>query len=435
MKLPVLSLVILSFLSISCKKEPTTGTTPSTTPPNVLFIIADDFGLDACPNYPLGTIKPSMPNLERLMSEGVTFDNFWSSPVCTPTRATLLTGKYGHQTNVLQVDDVLSQSEYTVQQHITQGTFSKYSQAIIGKWHLSKDASHPITAGADYFAGILSGGVPSYTNWSLVENGQTSTSTEYSTSKFTDLSIEWVKNQDTPWFLWLAYNAPHTPFHLPADSLHSQGALPSDQASIDANPLPYYIAMCEAMDHEMGRLINSLSPEDKANTVIIFIGDNGTPGQVVQEYISQRAKGSVYNGGINVPLVVSGAGVTRVQAREDALVSSVDMFATISEIVRASSLQGGVPSTSTSFWNTVNGVQGARFFSYSEIGEIGASDYTIRNSTHKYILFENLNESLFDLSANPIESPNLLRPNQLPLSSADSIMLEELKMEADRIRD
>jgi len=181
--------------------------------------------------------------------------------------------------------------------------------------------------------------------------------------------------------------------------------------------------------------MNSLSPEDKANTVIIFIGDNGTPGQVVQEYISQRAKGSVYNGGINVPLVVSGAGVTRVQAREDALVSSVDMFATVSEIVRASSLQGGVPSTSTSFWNTVNGVQGARFFSYSEIGEIGASDYTIRNSTHKYILFENLNESLFDLSANPIESPNLLRPNQLPLSSADSIMLEELKMEADRIRD
>ncbi len=432
--LPVLSFIALSLIVFSCKKDSPVETPADKMPPNVLLIIADDFGLDACPNYPFGTVKPAMPNLQKLMNEGVTFDNFWVSPTCSPTRATLITGKYGHETNVLQVGDELAYSEYTLQQHITQAAPLGYSQAVIGKWHLYKDENHPISAGADYYAGMLLGGVPSYTRWNLVENGQTSTSTEYSTSKLTDLSIEWVKNQDTPWFLWLAYNAPHTPFHLPPDSLHSQGNLPQDQASIDANPLPYFMAMCEALDHEMGRVVASLTPEEKENTVIFFIGDNGTDGAVVQEYILQRAKGSVYKGGVNVPLVVSGAGVNRMQSREDELVSSVDMFATISEIVGTSNLQGGIPNTSMSFWNSVNTETTERQFSYTEIAKNSSSDYAIRNASHKYILFENQNEALFDLSANPIESPNLLRPNQLPLSFADSTMLEELKVEADRIR-
>ena len=71
--------------------------------------------------------------------------------------------------------------------------------------------------------------------------------------------------------MWLAYTAPHTPFHLPPDSLHSQGMLPSDAASIAANPQPYFMAMIEAMDSEMGRFINSMSQSEKDNTIIIFL--------------------------------------------------------------------------------------------------------------------------------------------------------------------
>ena len=175
-------------------------------------------------------------------------------------------------------------------------------------------------------------GVESYYNWQHTENGQVSTSNEYATSKLTDDAITWINDQEQPWFLWLAYNAPHTPFHAPPSDLHYQGSLPEDQASIDTNPLPYYLAAIEAIDSEMGRLFNSISSEDLENTVIIFLGDNGTPGQVVQQYHSQRAKGSLYKGGINVPMIISGKGGNRINAQVDALISTTDLFATISEL-------------------------------------------------------------------------------------------------------
>ena len=283
--------------------------------------------------------------------------------------------------------------------------------------------------GISYYAGLLNGGVQSYNNWNLTENGVTSSSNEYTTTKFTDLAINWVEQQSEPWFLWLAYNAPHTPFHLPPNELHFQGNLPSDQASIDANPLPYYLAMIEALDTEMGRLINSMPEEEKENTVIIFIGDNGTPNQVVQEYSSQRAKGSVYQGGINVPMIISGKDVARINDIEDALISTTDLFATISE------LSGNISpqiNDSKSFKEVLKfSNTGIRKYNYSEND---TDNYTIRNSTHKYIHFTNGNEALFDLSNDPLESVNLLNAAELPLSEVDQSMKDELIAELADIR-
>ena len=86
----------------------------NTNTPNILLIIADDMGLDATPGYSVGTSMPNMPNLEMLMNSGIRFNNVWSNPVCTPTRATILTGKYGLRTNVITVGDVLSTSETSI---------------------------------------------------------------------------------------------------------------------------------------------------------------------------------------------------------------------------------------------------------------------------------------------------------------------------------
>ncbi len=390
------------------------------TAPNILFIIADDMGLDASPGYNIGHVKPNMPNLQSLINSGIKFTNLWSNPTCSPTRATILTGKYGFKTGVLDPGDILSTSEISLQRYIDTNTSKSYNHAVIGKWHLSNNKNHPNDMGINHFAGLLGGGVQSYWNWNLTINGVTTKSTEYTTTKFTDLAINWVAEQTTPWFLWLAYNAPHTPFHLPPNDLHSQEALPSDQASIDSNPLPYYMAALEALDSEMGRLINSMTKEQQENTVIIFMGDNGTPNQVVQVHPSTRAKGSVYQGGVNVPLIISGKNVTRINETEDALINTTDIFTTIANIAGVSTTEIHDSKSFKELLSNTNNVT-KRDYVYTE-----NENTSIRNATHKYIYFDNGSEALYNLNDNPLENPNLLNPNQFPLSSNESATKDEL---------
>ncbi len=429
-------ILLLSFLIFSCSKESSDSEEPidqgESNSPNILLIIADDMGLDATPGFDIGTVKPNMPNLQRMISSGVRFTNLWSYPTCTPTRSSIITGKYGFRTNVLQVDDELSTSETSLQKHLDNNN-SNYEHAIVGKWHLSKTATHPTQMGVGYYAGLLTGGVQSYTNWNFTENGQTTTSNEYTTTKFTDLAIDWIDQQTQPWFLWLAYNAPHTPFHLPPNNLHTQ-SLPSDQASIDTNPQPYYMAALEAMDTEMGRLLDSMTEEEKENTIIIFIGDNGTPGQVVQEYNTRRAKGSVYQGGVNVPMIVSGKNVDRMNEIDGSLLNTTDLFATISDIAGTGTTE---LNDSKSFKELfINSIPNFREYIYTEIKDdrVSGVDYTIRNATHKYILFANGEEAFYDLSTNPLENPNLLSTNQLPLSASNDLIKDTLISEVNKLR-
>ncbi|TVZ55310.1 arylsulfatase A-like enzyme [Lutibacter sp. Hel_I_33_5] len=394
--------------------------------PNILLIIADDMGLDATPNYSEGTIKPNMTNLQSLMNDGITFENFWSYPVCTPTRAAILTGKYGIKTDVIEVGDEISTSETSIQKYIDTNTNDEYASAMIGKWHLSVDGADALTMGIDYYAGIINGGVPSYTNWNFYENGTTTNSTEYTTTKFTDLAIDWIDKQTKPWFLWMGYNAPHTPFHLAPTNLHSQGSLPTDDASIAANPMPYYMSAIEVLDSEIGRLINSMSAEEKANTVIIFIGDNGTPNKVSQApYGRTRAKGSLYQGGINVPLVVSGAGVTKKGSREDALIHATDIYNTVGNIA---GINSSTINNSTSFYELFSGTSSnEREYVYAET----TNDYTIRNNTYKLLVFSDGSEEFYNLSTDSYENTNLIGTT---LSSEATKAKTALKIEADKIR-
>ena len=427
--------LILVFI-FSCNSDEDSISSPSSVVPiaknNVLLIIVDDIGLDATIGYNIGSQKPNMPNLQNLISSGVKFNNVWSNPVCSPTRSTILTGKYGYRTSVLNAGDELSTSETSLHNYLTQNT--NYSSALVGKWHLSgspADHNHPNNIGIDYYSGMIGGGIQNYSNWVFSVNGNISNTTQYSTTKLTNEAIDWINNQDSEWFMWLAYNAPHTPFHLPPSNLHSQGQLPADQASIDSNPLPYYLAMIEAVDSEMGRLFNSISEEELANTTIIFIGDNGTPNEVVQQYNSNRAKGSLYKGGINVPMIISGNQVNRFGQDENALINTTDLFATITELCGVNN-QAVYDSKSFIDLLTSSINSNSRDYIYSEIGN---ENYSIRNTTHKYIHFENGNEALFNLNNNQFEFPNLLNANQLPLSDLDSSNKTDLINKLEEIRD
>lgn len=397
--------------------------------PNILLIIADDMGIDVTPGYALGEVKPAMPNLSDLISTGITFNNVWSNPVCTPTRAAMITGKFGFRTDMLEPGDELAVSETSIQRFLTDEN-TNYANAVIGKWHIGNDLNHPASIGVDHFAGFLSGGaVPSYTDWDYVENGATTSTTDYTTTKFTDVAIDWIDEQTDPWFLWLSYNAPHVPFHLPPNELHSQGDLPTDEASISANPEPYFMAMLEAMDTEMGRLFAAMSDEEKENTIIIFIGDNGTPNQVAKVYGNRRNKGTVFQGGVNVPMVVSGATVNRMNQTEDALINVTDIFATIADIAETGTTE---INDSKSFKQTfADSNAGSREFAYTEVGvDENTIDFAIRNLTHKYIRFADNTEALYKLTTDALESQNLMDNN---LSAEDAAELEKLKAEQIRI--
>lgn len=430
----LISVIVIAVLSSCDKDKESDGLiVENNLSPNILLVIADDLGLDACPGYDVGYLKPSMPVLEELSQTGIKFNNVWSNPTCSPTRSTIITGKYGIRTNILEVGDVLSTSEESLQAYIEGHSKVEYSQAVIGKWHLSEDEKHPAEMGVESFAGMLKGGVRSYYRWDFTENETTEISTVYTTTKFTDLAIDWTSKQDKPWFLWLAYNAPHDPFHLPPSDLQSRGDLPEDEESISTNPLPYYLASIEAMDSELGRLLDSFSDEVRENTIIIFIGDNGTPNEVAQEYNSRKVKGSVYQGGINVPMIISGKGVSRFGQTEDALINTTDLFSTIANITGISVNE---IHDSKSFNNLLSTNESStREYTYSEAEKIdGSFDYTIRNKTHKYISFGNGTEGFYDLTESNIDNKNLLSASQPSISDEEEVILADLKNEVNEIR-
>lgn len=420
----------------SCGSDPVISITEEVpillSKPNILLMIADDMGLDATPGYNIGSVKPYMPNLESLKDQGIQFTNLWSLPLCTPTRASILTGKYGFRTQVTNVGQELSTNEISIHRYLDDIN-SGYSHTVIGKWHLSRTLSHPNSMGIADYSGFVSGGLSSYFDWSLVENGSLSNTSTYSTTKFTDLAIQWIEKQNDPWFLWLAYNAPHTPFHLPPNNLHHQGLLPTDASSISTNPRPYYLAMLEAMDTEIGRLLGAMSQEERANTVVIFVGDNGTPNQVVQTYPERKAKGSLYQGGINVPMIISGKDVNRKGNQEDALLVTTDLFATIASIAGAAITEIHDSKSFKTLFDSED--VSVRDYAYSEIGDaINSLDLTIRNNDYKLIKFNNGNEELYNLSEDPLESTNLLRANRLPLSEEALLSKQQLEAELTRIK-
>ncbi len=385
--------------------------------PNILLVIADDMGVDAAPGYSEGSRKPNMPNLSSLAASGVTFTNAWAYPQCAPTRASMLTGKYGYHTNVLNVNShgTIQLSEKSLHTYIKEQTNDAYATSLIGKWHLSNGANDAESMGVDYYAGYLNGRPsPNYNSWAFTEGGQTNTINEYNPTKLTDLATNWMSQQTKPWFCWLAYAAPHTPYHAPPAGTHSQGDLTG------ASNETLYMAMMENLDYELGR-INTHLGGNWDNTIVIFIGDNGTPNAVIQSpFSSGSGKGSLYQGGINVPLIVGGGtGVTRSNVEDESLVNSTDIFSTVAEIAGAASSTYQDSFSFKSLLSSAN--SGLRTYNYTEVKgtSLRKSGFTIRDDRYKYIEFDNGNSRFYDLDADPYEGSNI-RTGQMNASEVQA---------------
>ena len=312
---------------------------------NFLIVIGDDLGVDKIGVYSRddlyghpgeGANPPPTPTIDALAADGVLFRNAYANPVCTPTRAAALTGRHGFRTGIGSVGGDLSTSELILPELLA----ATHANAALGKWHLGPngDPDHPNDSGFDYYAGALGGGVGDYTSWPKTTQGSTVEGhTLYATTDTVDEAIAAIDGFGTsPWFVWLAFNAPHTPFHAPPAGLHTQtlSGNPND------TPIDHYAAAVEAMDSEFARLLAAIPQDVLDDTTIVFFGDNGTPRRAVEAPLDPtRAKGKVYEGGVNVPLIVKSPHVPlSSQGSESlALVGTVDLFATLADIV-------GVPS-------------------------------------------------------------------------------------------
>jgi arylsulfatase B len=401
---------------------------------NVVLIIADDLGKDFCDIYPdHGANTVHLTNVRRLLNRGVVFNNAWSNPLCSPTRAGILTGRYSFRTGVGDVVDgpnpKLNINENIIPKVLNIYSPNGISKACIGKWHVTTGAqtgySHPNTMGFDHFEGSLTGalGQPGqlaigYNNWTKITNGVSSTCTNYATTENVNNAIAYLNSQPStkPFYLQLAFNAPHTPYHLPPMNLIAPTTLSGIQSDITDNPVPYFQAMVEAMDTEIGRFFDYLISVGKwDNTDIIFIGDNGDDSLVAQ---TSPSKGSLYQGGVTVPFIISGPDVVNPNRISDAMVNTADIFATVLEMFGDTNWQSQIPTTTVDSRSLMpilqNTATTTRPWAFSEVFRttpLASDGKSIRNADYKLLKFANGTEKFFNLTVNSGENNNLLQTN------------------------
>jgi arylsulfatase A-like enzyme len=289
--------------------------------PNVLLIITDDQGHgDLGFN---GNPKIRTPRLDQLARESVRLDRFYVSPVCAPTRAALLTGRYNYRTGV--VDTYLGRAlmypdEVTLAEMLGAGG---YRTAIFGKWHLGDNyPMRPIDQGFQEALVLKGGGIgqpsdppggESYFDPILQKNGHPVKLSGYCSDLFTDAAIDFItENRDRPFFAYLAFNCPHAPLQVPdRDYLPYKAMnLAHDQFPQIGHPLPgpalpdvtaRVYGMITNIDTNLGRLLSRLDALGLTEeTIVVFLTDNG-PQQVRYNSGMLDRKGNVHEGGIRVP--------------------------------------------------------------------------------------------------------------------------------------
>lgn len=274
--------------------------------PNILFIVGDDMGyadigVQGCKDIPT-------PNLDRLAASGVRFTSgYVSGPYCSPSRAGLLTGRYqtrfGHEFNPGGRNTGLPLSETTLADHLkTAG----YVTGLVGKWHLgSQESMHPLKRGFDEFFGFLGGAHSYFQADGILRGTEQVKELDYTTDAFGREAVAFIeRHKSQPWFLYLAFNAVHTPMNATDDRLAKFPHVADKQRRT-------YDAMMLAMDEAIGHVLHKLAEVglDK-NTVVAFISDNGgptMPGTTINASRNTPLRGSkrtTLEGGIRVPFIL-----------------------------------------------------------------------------------------------------------------------------------
>jgi arylsulfatase A-like enzyme len=387
-------------------------------PPNIVVIISDDHGYNDLGCY--GSKEVLSPHLDKLAAQGVRFTDFYvTSPVCTSSRAAFLTGRYPYRYGLQGLrpvgTDILDHDETLLSELLKT---KNYTTAAIGKWHLGHtEGGLPTQRGFDYFIGLLEGVSSYYTHLFHGKDPALYEGTnvvhregEYLTDIFTEEAVEFISdNQENPFFLYLAYNAPHYPMHVPPQQyLDSYGWVPGD---VNDNRKKYR-AMVTAMDAGIGRVLDTLDRCNLSdNTLVIFFSDNGGQNNVGGNNEPLRGeKHTDWEGGIRVPAIIRWPGrVTGPKVCAEPL-CSMDLFDFICKAARVSIPRDLVLDTHDSSGLFLDGKTGTPrrdfFFRY---GSKFFKGYAVRSGKYKLVKdsVSPVDHALYDLSNDPAESTDL----------------------------
>ncbi|WP_200975188.1 arylsulfatase [Echinicola sp. 20G] len=334
------------------------GQTPQR--PNVILIITDDqgygdFGFTGNPHV-------NTPNIDRLAAESIRFNQFYVSPVCAPTRSSLMTGRYSLRTGIRDTYNggaIMATEEVTIAEMLKE---EGYQTGIFGKWHLGDNyPSRPMDQGFDESLIHLSGGMgqvgdfttyfrgdSSYFDPVLWHNGEQEAYQGYCSDIFAGEAIDFIeKNADQPFFCYLSFNAPHTPLQVPKEYYNKYKDI-DPSVGFDDSVKPYkamtekdkedarkVYAMVNNIDGNVGRLMQKLEELALAeNTILLFMTDNG-PQQMRYLAGMRGKKGEVYRGGVRVPLLVKYPARFHGGIEINTAAVHMDVMPTLSEICQA----------------------------------------------------------------------------------------------------
>ncbi len=413
--------------------------------PNIVFILADDLGYTDLGAY--GNPFNETPHLDSLAKSGIKFTQAYSAcPVCSPSRAAIMTGKYParlHLTNYIAGDRRDSSStiapaqwtKYLPSKEITITELLKekgYTTGIVGKWHLTTspktDSTSPTAQGFDYDRIIDSNGLDYY-NYGISAKGKLifkDHGKEYITDKLTCYAVDFIdQNKSKPFLLYLPYSAPHV-FIVPKAEKLGKYYVKYEKFKAKKKYNPDYAALLESLDEGVGRVINKLRKEGLLeNTIIIFTSDNGglgldELGPTPTSLEPLRAwKGHVYEGGVRVPLIISWKGKLAANAQTDNQVIGADFLPTLLELLNDKKLPAHVDGKS--FAATLSKPQtaverGAIFWHYPHFSnQLGRPAAAVRLGDYKLIEFyESGKLELYNLKEDISESNDLstLQPDK-----------------------
>jgi len=414
--------------------------------PNILLILTDDAGIGdfGCNGNPL----VQTPNLDKLAARSTRFTNFHVSPVCAPTRSSLMTGKYAETTGVYDTYNggaIMATEELTIAEILRD---NGYQTGIFGKWHLGDNYPfRPMDQGFTESFVFRGGGIgqpgdfdnyfagdSAYFNPVIYRNEKKVKTKGYCSDVFTNEAISFVrKNKNVPFFGYLAFNAPHTPLQVPAEysdryknltsaDFKKGGKLPTpamtDKEMEDARKV---YGMMTNIDDNVGRLLKELEDQKiLQNTIVLFLSDNG-PQQNRYRMGLRGKKGQVYEGGIQSPCWISLPGILPGNQEIGQMTAHIDLLPTLLDLcdihlpgnkaIDGRSMLPLLKKDDTSFKNRT------LFFEWVRGFPIPYQNFAAMNE--KYKLVGNTFQQdglegfeLFDISTDPTESRNILLENR-----------------------